>query len=391
MHLSDFQWLMRDWAALGPYHALDAMQLDGAGDRAAWQDKVASMLSAHGFAPDAPLREYAHLDTAVAVEMNERFASTAQPFRFFIVPDHGSHWLGLVWNHWVADSVTIRELMHRLHAAWFGATLPPLRHARPPRAGLLTTLATAWRHRRLHRRAYRIPVADPLDLRVGTCTRSLADDLLPKLLAHSRKHGATVNDCFLAALAQTLGEWSAAERANSARNEVALGVAVNTRPLFPQESRDAFGFFLSYFTIVRPSPERVPWAELLRGIAMETRWLKQTRAAIRFDAGWRAVRWWSRANPQPRRRALAPHRGVPCAGSISNVNLDAEWPAAASTLLDYRRFSPCGPLVPMVFVPTTLRGRIVLSVTHRSTVLDAATANALTDAFIQRVTDHAAG
>ena len=47
---------------------------------------------------------------------------------------------------------------------------------------------------------------------------------------------------------------------------------------------------------------------------------------------------------------------MPLAGGISNVNLNRSWAGEfhPEPLLDYIRVSPTGPLMPLVFTPTTL-------------------------------------
>jgi hypothetical protein len=67
---------------------------------------------------------------------------------------------------------------------------------------------------------------------------------------------------------------------------------------------------------------------------------------------------------------------------ISNVNMTGSWvdPPASSDertderangrpipqILDYPRISPTGPLIPLVFTLTTIRGRLSLCVTYRT-------------------------
>lgn len=383
---------MRQWARLGPYHALDAMRLDGAGDTERWGAAIAAVFGAHGFGPPEWVREYEDIETAVAEEMNEIFGDGEGPFRFFVAPEGGdSHWLGVVWDHWVADSVTIRELMRRMHAAWNGAKLPPLRFAAPPRSTVSEAFGMLLEGRRF-RTAFRLPVRDVLDLRVGVCIREFPCEVAGELRDLARRHGATVNDCFIAMIMLLLGERTAATRAKQRRrNEVAIGVAADTRHLFPEESRDAFGFFLTCFSIQQAAPEKIPFPELLARVAGETRALKADRALVRHDGAWRALRWWARLNVFRRQRAGFIHRCAPCVAGLSNVNLDAGWLPQAAGLLDYRRISPCGPLTPIVFAPTTLRGRLALAITHRLNFFDAAQAGRLATDCVLRLTAIARG
>ncbi len=385
--LGDLQKLMRQWSGLGPFHAVDAMCIAGAGDVARWEKIIAAVVGAHGFAAPEWVREYDDIDTAVTEEMNEIFEEDAPPFRFFVAGAGGAgHWLGLVWDHWVADSVTIRELMRRLHAGWNGGELPPLRFAAPPRASVSDALAMSLEKGRSFRTAYRMLMVDAMDLRVGLCVREFPQEVLGILKALAKEHGATVNDLFAAVLMQLLGEWTAGARARQRkRNQLSIGVAMNTRPFFPEESRDAFGFFLTCFAMFQPAPERQPFVDLLRCIAGETQSIKAAPKPTRLDGAWRALRWGGWLGVFRRRRAGLMHRCAPCSGGLSNVNLDAEWLKDASGLLDYRRVSPCGPLTPIAFAPTTLRGRLTLAVTYRPNMIDAVQAGWLATEFVLRI------
>ncbi len=386
--LGDLQILMRQWSALGPFHAVDAMCIAGAGDVARWERIIAAVIGAHGFPAPEWVREYDDIDTAVTEEMNEIFEEDAPPFRFFVAEAGGAgHWLGLVWDHWVADSMTIRELMRRLHAGWNGGELPPLRFAAPPRATVSDALAMAMGRGRGLRSACRLAVGDALDLRVSVCVREFPRGVVEGLVAQARQLGVTVNDWFAAVLMQVFGEWTAEERAaQPRRNRLAIGVAADTRRHFPEASRDAFGFFLTCFALLQPAPEKQAPAELVKRIAEETRTFKKEGAAQRFDGAWRALRWGAWLAISRRQRASLLQRSAPCVAGLSNVNLDTGWIADAPGLADYRRVSPCGPLTPVAFAPTTLRGRLSLVVTHRLNTFTAAQAGAFATEFVMRVT-----
>ena len=51
---------------------------------------------------------------------------------------------------------------------------------------------------------------------------------------------------------------------------------------------------------------------------------------------------------------------------LSNVNLTGSWIEQAP-IVEYRRVGPTGPVVPILFMITTLRGRIFIDVTYRRT------------------------
>jgi hypothetical protein len=75
------------------------------------------------------------------------------------------------------------------------------------------------------------------------------------------------------------------------------------------------------------------------------------------------------------------------AGGISNVNLSRDWPGKyhPGALLDYVRISPSGPLLPLVFTPTTLGTRLNFGLTCRESVIPRSEATRLAQMFINRL------
>ena len=60
------------------------------------------------------------------------------------------------------------------------------------------------------------------------------------------------------------------------------------------------------------------------------------------------------------------------AAGISNVTLTGSWlsDAAGQGVVEYVRVSPVGPMLPMVFTPTTLDDRFHVGLTYRSNLID---------------------
>ena len=78
---------------------------------------------------------------------------------------------------------------------------------------------------------------------------------------------------------------------------------------------------------------------------------------------------------------------VPLAGGVSNVNLNGSWPQRyqPAPLLDYVRVSPPGPMMPLVFTPTTLGKRLNFGLTCRTSVVPPARAEAMSGTFAERL------
>src|SRR5205085_8632261 len=87
-----------------------------------------------------------------------------------------------------------------------------------------------------HRRAHRIHLRDPLDFGTGFFSTRFPDGAIDHTRLFAKKHGATVNDTFLAAASQVLGKFIAEERNSdlfprAKRDRVAIATAVDLKPL----------------------------------------------------------------------------------------------------------------------------------------------------------------
>ena len=84
---------------------------------------------------------------------------------------------------------------------------------------------------------------------------------------------------------------------------------------------------------------------------------------------------------------------LPLAGGISNVNLNRSWPAEfhPTPLLEYIRASPTGPMMPLVFTPTTLGDRLHFGLTYRPSLIAPPIADQMAAYFTQRLTTLANG
>jgi NRPS condensation-like uncharacterized protein len=404
--LNDFQKLMRRWAALGPYNAGHVMRISGDADLERWRGVITAILREIGVEGCGNLSIAAsaqELEATIAQELNLPFASGACPLRAFVVShDNGSHFLGVIFDHWFADSYSMRLLMHRFFLAYQrpngGRIDSPVRFATAEdnqilskgRGGFIAFIASIRSYFR-HRRAYRIKLSDPLDFRAGFLLVNFPDGLIDNLRTAAKNGGITVNDLFLAASAQVLGTRSAEARLRSRRNRIALATAVDLRPVAGKALDRVFGFFLSYFTVVLARPEDQPLMKLAAAIARETSAIKSKAEPIRFIVGLRIMRILWDLFREPRLKAQLFPKALPLLAGISNVNLTGSWmdqPADASDVrvMDYLRISPVGPLLPLIFTPSTIGDRLSLGVTYRTTAFSKAEAQQIAQDFASVLT-----
>jgi NRPS condensation-like uncharacterized protein len=389
--LNDFQKLMRRWAALGPYNAGHVMRVTGAVDLERWRAAITAVLRGAGFekCDEFSIAASSHdLEVTITRELNTPFTEGACPLRAFVVSsEDDSHFLGVIFDHWFADSYSMRLLMQQFFLSYQrpnrerGAS--PIRFAtgeanealgKSKRIfGGMVALSACVRSYLRHRRAHRIKLSNPLDFRADFLLIDFSDGTIDRVRAVAKSCGATVNDVFLAATAQVLGARTADARSRSKRDRLGLATAVDLRPLAREALDGVFGFFLSYFTIVLECPEEVPLPALAAEIARETGAIKSRAEPIRFILGLRIMRVvWDLFRGARRKAQLFP-KALPLIGGISNVNLTGSWmnqkesAGSGPRVIDYLRISPVGPLLPLVFTPSTIGNRLSLGVTYRTT------------------------
>jgi NRPS condensation-like uncharacterized protein len=382
---------MRRWAALGPYNAGHVMRVTGAADLEGWRAAIMAVLREAGFEnrENFSIALSPHdLEATIAKELNTPFAVGDCPLRAFVISNEDdSHFLGVIFDHWFADSYSMRLLMERFfvsyqwrdsdHAASqirfaTGEADDVFGKSKNVFGGVAALLACVRSYVR-HRRAHRVKLSNPLDFRADFFLIEFPEGVIDRVRAVARNSDATVNDVFLAAIAQVLGARTADVRSRSRRNRLGLATAVDLRPMAKRALDGAFGFFLSYFTVVLERPEEIPLAELAAEIARETSAIKAKAEPIRFILGLRIMRMiWDILRGARRKAQLFP-KALPLIGGISNVNLTGSWmdqkdlAGSGPRVIDYVRISPVGPLLPLVFTLSTIGDRLSLGVTYRTT------------------------
>jgi hypothetical protein len=390
--LTDFQELMRSWKELAPYNAAHVLKVSGEADVTRWQEAFIRTLSPLGVDIQFRLeRSDLDLDRTIARELNRPFGAGDFPLRAIATPTDNDHFLALTYDHWFADSPSIRALLQRAFE-YYGSgnsDRPPLQPApRLRSASALGAILAGIRTYRRHRRAARIHLRNVLDFGTGFFLRQFPVGVIDAIRRQARDYDAKVNDVFLAAAGQVLGEATAAQRAASRRNEVAIASAVDLRDSAADET---FGFDVGYFSVLLAQPDQTPLGSLVRAVARQTSALKADEEIARFNLSLKCARFAYNVTSKPKRRAELFRKGLPLVAGISNVNLSDTWvePAtqysAGPRLLDYLRVSPVGPLLPLVFTLTTIADRLSLCVSFRTTAFTAEVAAKFTENFMAKL------
>lgn len=438
IQLNEFQILMRRWSQLHPYNAGQVMEVTGAADRGRWKHAIESVIREVGLGKprftggdfavqylpvaEVPLESSSGgLQAFFNEELNRAFAAGDLPIRFCMLPGPGkggeeSHYLAAVYDHWIADSRAMRELMHRIYDRYRAGegpgTLPPMTlEAAPfeklfrkhlsilPRAqAMRESLKNIWRHRN----GFRLNLRNPLDIATGFVMRELPEGVIARLRAFAKQQKASVNDLFIAVIGQSMGAYTAPDRLKRtkkpmhfARQKLGIGTIVDIRDSAAQSLDTVFNLYLSSFTVLLENPENRAPDELTRAVAGETSRFKKSLAAVRGFFALTTARFWYDVYDSPRFRASLLHKTVPVVAGISNVNMTNSWadPQAAGRqdsaedprVLDYIRISPVGPLIPVVFTLTTIGGRLTLCVTYRKTTFKEERLKGLVEDLVKRL------
>lgn len=427
VRLNVFQRLVRHWEALHPYNAGQVMHLGGAPDLAAidaaWQSSLAELglgpVRWHGERYHFEHLEHPNgssksagvlrvpagtsLDAHITAELNRAFDEEAPlPFRPFVLKAEGGHFFGVIYHHWIADSASIRlllrECFYRLYdpsrarrtplklptgGYWhnFGPGFGPSRWSL--REGLLESLRWIGRMKRVRR----LEGAEAMRFDTHFSLHRTEPGLIDGLVGTARDAGVTVNDLFLAAIAQACDRFIPVQ-ATPRRRDLALGTIVDLRSRTRADLDDTFGMFLGFTNVVcRPEHLR-HWDRLVRHIAARS--LEQKRrgapeaSMIRMLVGLAFSR-----SIGPAKTADFYRKRLPLAGGISNVNLNGSWARRyhPDPLRDYIRVSPTGPMMPVVFTPTTLGNRLHFGLTCRNSVVSPEQAGRLATFFRDRLTE----
>ncbi len=401
--LNLFQKLLRQWDALHPYNAVQVMHLHAEASmdiiERTWRE-THSLLPPRQF-PSCPVVRTASsqmLEDVISEELNRPFKAGDSPFRPIVLSRDGGCFVGIVYHHWAADSASIRQLTRewflRIHhpeqASGQPISLPSggyWRHLGPASAGWSSWdgLLYSMRQSSRMRCVRRLTRAGSKDFSCRWQLHRLRGAIIEPLMAVARRRGVTLNDILLAAAAEACQRHVPHERA-SHRPNMAMGTIADLRPIAKPELTGQFGLFLGFTTTVLRPRDWKDFDALLDTVAMQSKLHRRNHAAvtscIRMATGLAAGRLLRRDKLVQFYR-----KRLPLAGGISNVNLNRDWGREhhPAPLLEYIRASPAGPMMPVVFTPTTLGSTLHFGMTYRMSVISASIAAELANTFMSRL------
>src|SRR5260221_9633856 len=235
--LNLFQRLTRRWESVHPYNAAQVMRIRGrvCADRAghAWADALRTLglgrvhvsddlrfrhVALNGEFVRYPLQVLpggASIEAHLTQELNRPFDRPDEPpFRPFLLQDSEGFQFGVVYQHWIADSVSIRSVLQEWFLRLFAPTSVRDKPLRLPQDGywrlfggrgnwsLDSTVLANFRSHMRHRRVRKVASMGPRDYPVRVTLHRTPDGLVDRLrcLAHAER--IKVHDILLAAVAE---------------------------------------------------------------------------------------------------------------------------------------------------------------------------------------------
>ncbi|HSU68776.1 MAG TPA: hypothetical protein VLJ39_17985, partial [Tepidisphaeraceae bacterium] len=418
--LNIFQRLTRRWEAVHPYNAAQVMRISGSLDASratsVWGDALRSLGLGRVRVSDPdrfthepingelarfpvlPLPADTSLEDHLTTELNRRFDNPDEPpFRPFLLQRENDFYFGVVYQHWIADSVSIRAVLQE----WFTRAFDPSalrgQPLQQPSRGywnlfadrrtwrLDETLLGSFKWHMRHRRARKVLTTGPGDYPVRVTLHRSPAGLIDHLLTAARTKQVKVQDVLLAAMAEACDRFVPAQHREN-RPDLAVGSIIDLRRHTGLDLTETFGLFLGFTNVVCRRQHLKNWDELLRSVASQNRghklsgpaqaslvWMVTALIASRFIPDHKLYHFY--------------RKELPMLGGLSNVNLNDSWAARyyPDPLREYIRVSPTGPLVPLVFSTTTLGPRLTFALTCRQNLLAPETASNMADAFADRL------
>ena len=414
-----FQRLIRTWEQVHPYNAAQALTLEGEADvsriTVAWDAALGRLGLGLVICRQAAyahvcrngerrnfdvtvLSSGASLEKHLTAALNERFDDHEPPFRPFIKEGDGEFQIGLVYRHWVADSVSIRMVMRAWCDGILGRTSPPAPQmerrgywhlygpGRTPLAVDQAALGLVRSYMRM-RTVRKAPLTGAGDYPTCVCLHlarpALIDDLrraMPASLAD-----ATVGDVLQAALAVAAHRHLPLQ-CRPRRRDVAVGSIADLRPSACRDLSDTFGMHLGFTHVVCRRQNMPDFIAIARSVAAQNR-AHRRQGVAGASLAWMIAATVAHRRGRPEKMYRFYRKEIPLAAGLSSVNLNGQWPSGfyPSPVRGYLRVSPTGPMAPMALSATTLGDRLALALTYRPAILSPADARAIAQTFVDLI------
>jgi hypothetical protein len=387
------------WNELQPFHVADIIELAGRVDPTALQRAAEEELLASGIAnphldqasgictlrpgpcsveasalvhtPDSPAA--AVLEQHATFELRRPFQINVDPLIRLWVLHEGDHsFVGMTWQHWIADGMAAGDLFHRILARLHGWPVNPqatLRDLPPPDIATAFAPWFTWRHKLRHcwevaRTMATNFAVTKLPRPTGTmpATRihflDLPEDTLDRVRRVGQSAHATVNDVLVAVTARTLAEAVPNLVRSGWRRRLRIGNIVDLRPCGVEAVRGKCGVFLGLTNVDCTDP-LPPWERLLDQVRRQTSRSKRGRTYLASLGGFRMSRRLWPWIPAGWRRGVNTNM-LRLTAVLTNLRYPDSWYTNGAVRACWRAL-PMGMMYPLVFGITTLGQRLTIT------------------------------
>ena len=350
---------------------------------------------------DEPVDHISALADEVRNQLNLRFEwdTRIDPFRFFVVSDDTSFYLGIVYFHLVSGGDSIIYLLRNIVELYSqrdrSVHVRPLKfyqNGRIYRKLLEPRQFFRWirnipAHIKKVRGSFRPDYSDVDDNAVGFKLFSLEPPNLHILKKSARRWGVTVNDIFLAVILLTVSTFSKGRISQPRRKLLSLASVVNIRKDLFNDDPESFGFFLGNFVVSHAVPDGVQIEELVKDIHTQTDKIKRDKFYLgTIIDQWLALLLVPRLSNKRRNSFYS--KNFPLWGGISNINLNTIWKRSEDEArIDYFRAVSTGPVTPLVFSITTVNDILNVGISFRTTVFSESDIDIMTSLFSEYVSN----
>jgi len=401
MELNDYQQLMHKISRLTPYNAVHAVKL-----KSKFADLHIDLEAAINLVLDdldigepcflthkkvqfkrlarlVPLQKsHYSLSEHTHLEINRMFLASELPLRFFLLTEQNQWYLSITYDHWLTDAFGIHQLINAILSyannqkpVKLILSAPQMKTCYPSTYGYK---APYYRMRgfvqtmQQFSSAYRTPIYPTNDIETGVQAYIFEPKLLHLMKNYCKAENMSLNDFFIAILAQLFGKLSHEARAQcqqkrfkSKRDRIIIGVISNIRPQSHLPLEHIFSLFLGFFYLSFKAPERQTFEVLSQSIRTQTQHLKKHDAAVKQTLLLKLQNWlWDlKKKPQSKFRVFS--KNIPLTVGISNMNMDTKTGLVANELEHYIRFSPTAIVCPIIFNLTTLNHHLSLAISFR--------------------------
>lgn len=344
----------------------------------------------------------ASLDHHAEQEINHFFSMNAFPLRFFLVFDTSAVYFSITYNHWIGDAYAISRLMDAIFTYTQGQEPPLLTLEAPP---LEDCFQHIYRNKTIFYRylgiiqtffrfspAYRTEISNIESIESGCFLHFFEQDVVIHLLTICRAQQITLNDLFIAILAQLFGRVTQNQREQlkqkflkPKRDQIIIAVISNIRGFSQRSLSHAMGLFLGFFYLSFKSPESMPLQVLSQQVTLQTKRFKKNYAAVKQYLLFQVQKnIWNRTLTKKSKYRLF-SKNIPITAGISNMDLNKIDPQLLHQTQQYIRFSPTAMVCPFVFNLTTLNGSLSLGVNYRKACYTAAEAENIKNEFVREI------